>query len=668
MTPIAMRSISRIRSHAARLVAVLIGVTVGPWCLSLGDRAHAQEDPPPAVSWTLVSVDAKLDDEGRYRVTETHDVTIRSDVLTLTHTVGLGTDQSVVFESLTQVEPDGTETPLVLGDAAVLGQYEDLGDMLRWAYKESGAPFLQPISLRFRIRYELVGALAPAWDLPAGPGVLDPMSGSYQNPLDRLPQALAIWSEASPGLTRHWRLDHDFLFPDRDGSAYALEQIDYRVEYGRAWRLVDPERDIGIATAGVDYRVQRTFEYLPPGAPSAVPVLPAATRMGALVALPVAGLLFWLIFVLVELLPRRGRRPADATFFGEAVVTLPPEVVARLVLRAPGEVDFSKLAVRLVAERKLSVQLLDESESGGHALVRMRLLVDPATLHPFERASLEPIFDGAREVATDELQRRHAGRSFDPDAIVAAAWEAHAPAPPREKRPITAFVAWVLGAAGLCFGVRDVVSRNREPFALMASALAASMAHRLTPVEWWWGRRTFAWSLLLLVPLAVFVAIGTAIHLWPDRPLGPDAALCATLILLAAYQALLATVPPARSEIARRKDDVLRARRFAAAELRKPHPQLRDAWVPHLEALDLGAALERFRTERASQPLGRDRAGVDAEVRIEAPFTGRAPSPPSLPKGWEDGFSVPPGRTRRRRDEQDEDDEETAAEDDETKA
>jgi hypothetical protein len=321
---------------------------------------------------------------------------------------------------------------------------------------------------------------------------------------------------------------------------------------------------------------------------------------------------------------------------------------------------------RLASERKITLQQLEQSEAGGPALVRLRLLVEPSALHPYEWAALEPVFAGAREVATDELQRRHAGERFDPDALVAKAYDTHVPAPPSEGRPLASAVAWALGAAGIFFGVRDLVTRSREPFALLAALIAGSFAHRLTPTRWWWGRRTPAWSLLLLLPLGVLVLSAAAIQLWPDRPLGPDSALCSTLILLGAYQGLLASLPAARSEVARRRDDLARARRWAVAELRKPHPQLRDAWVPHLEALGLGAALERWRSQRSSNPLiGRDRAGLDADVRFEAPFTARAPARPSRADDWEAGFYVPPGaRTRHPREEDDESDEEESEKND----
>lgn len=83
------------------------------------------------------------------------------------------------------------------------------------------------------------------------------------------------------------------------------------------------------------------------------------------------------------------------------------------------------------------------------------------------------------------------------------------------------------------------------------------------------------------------------------------------------------------------------ARRWALAELRKPRPDLSDAWVEALEALGAGRALARWKAGYGGALGGGDLGEMGpTDLRAGPGFTGEPPKAPVLPDGWIYGFSV----------------------------
>ena len=77
------------------------------------------------------------------------------------------------------------------------------------------------------------------------------------------------------------------------------------------------------------------------------------------------------------------------------------------------------------------------------------------------------------------------------------------------------------------------------------------------------------------------------------------------------------------------------------AELRKPRPALRDAWVDALEALGARRALVRWKARHGGSFGGGDLGDTGSpELPAGPPFTGDPPKAPTLPGGWIYGFSA----------------------------
>jgi hypothetical protein len=126
----------------------------------------------------------------------------------------------------------------------------------------------------------------------------------------------------------------------------------------------------------------------------------------------------------------------------------------------------------------------------------------------------------------------------------------------------TLTLGW-LPAFGASFALRDRVERFTGPFVGIAAGLALQLA---------------ALAFVPLLPQA--------------KPL----ALFAAVVYLLGLTRAVATSMQTRQSADRieRRRHLVRARRWLAAELRKPAPGLEDAWVPYLVAFGLASEMDRW--------------------------------------------------------------------------
>lgn len=601
------------------------------------------------VVWTLIDVVARLDNDGRLFVAETHHLWVSGPVSALDREFGLGTDQAFVLTRLAWVDPaTGATLPLARGAPSVAGRYEVYPRHVRWSLGDGGARSQEVETGVYRFEYEISNAVSPAWALPSGPGPLV-REPDFQNPWDGLGQVLADWREAWP-LVGRYRLDHDVLLPSRDGPGFEFRRIDYRLEYGTAWRLLRPEADIGKATRDVDYRVRPVLEYLRPGPPPASAWREAAIRLGSIAAVPALGALLWLVFVLAEMFAIRGWRHLDAAWMRTHLLAETPVAIARRLGGLPRPPSAEAVLSGLAGAGKIRIEVeppppaeSDDKENDEDATVRLRLLVPRESLSALDRPVVDAFFPDGDESGTELLRRHYRDEGFDPDAVVGRALEAaFPPAQARRWSPIGKVVALALGAAGVGLHVQDLVALGRLPYTLGGALMGGALVASLWGTGWHGGRlpRRAIWLLLGLPVLTLWAVV---LHLVGTQPLGVHASAGLPLLCLAWYQTMLSGARlPGRGAARRRLTDLARARRFGAAELRRPYPRLQDAWIPHLEALDLGPALERWRARHGrGMGAGRDLAGLDPSEALAGPrFTGRPPAPFVGPEGWIDGLDV----------------------------
>ncbi len=261
--------------------------------------------------------------DARVTVVETHDIVLETTGRNTFRTFGLGADQAIRLTAMTRIGPDGEPHPLKAVDT-VAGpdeyRYYDRGHVYF-----SIPPLGERVAVHYRFEYELIGAVAPAWAIAAGPGSRASDEQEFFWPWERVGHVVADWRRAWPALTTRYRFDHDVLLPSREGPGYTFRQIDYRLEYDTAWRDIAPADDIGAATHGA-YRTHKVFDYLGTALPAQATTAPAAMRLASVAALPIAGTLGWLLVVAVARL--RGGPPIDRTFVDTRILTRAPEEIA----------------------------------------------------------------------------------------------------------------------------------------------------------------------------------------------------------------------------------------------------------------------------------------------------------------------------------------------------
>ena len=616
------------------------GAFVAAAAMSLAAAAplHADE-------WMLIDVRTHLANDARVTVVETHHVVLESTGRNTYRAFGLGADQAIRLTALTRIGPDD-EPHRLKAVETVAGpdqyRYYDMGHV-----HFSIPPLGDRVAVQYRFEYELVGAVAPAWTIAAGPGSRASNELDLFWPWDRIGHVVADWRRAWPAMTTRYRFDHDVLLPSRDGPGNVFRQIDYRLEYDTAWRDIAPKADIGAEAHGA-FRTARVFDYLRPGIPSQATTPRAALRLASLAALPIAGTLGCLLVVSAARLRRQP--PIDRTFVESRFLTRAPEEIAFLYDdKRPVAAD---VLARLAGEAAISIHVdrptghsFDDADDDAPMRLHMRRVAADATLTAFERDIVDDVFGDARELTTASHRQRHAGRDYDPDTVVErrlrAAREAASGAKPGAAQ--AAGTRWSPARIGLLlvfvFGLGSVLRYSGEmgdviPIVGIWAFVVLSLVNGW-PTAWWYPGRSVRG---LLVPLVVLFLMHLTVLLIPNRPLPAEGWAASAIAMLAGYFLVLARsrIPGGGGGVVA---DLLRMRAYAQGELQRPRPQLDDRWIPRLRALGLGPAIEAWRSRHSGAFASPPEHG-DRPLITSAHFSGMSPPPWKGPDGWADALTL----------------------------
>ncbi len=609
--------------------------------------AHAQGS---LVTWNRLDVVSRLDNDGRLEVTETHELKVSGDATIINRPFNQAADQSVTVHGVFRLEWDGSRKPLK--NAPVEGA--DCYQVYRWGLQFSlkgdhDPAFEGVVTRRYTIEYELNGALTPAWDMAAGRLPLDGGT-SPRNPLERAKEVLAGWREAWPGIDRHYRLDHDVIFPSR-GSTEGLTELNYHLEYDTAWQLLDKDRDLGIATPDVDYRVQRILRYLPEGRPKAVDPNPAWLRLTSMAAPLVLGLGFGLLFLAMDRLLHPSPR-VDRALFESRVASQPKELILDQLGEEASAPSFQTFLLRMAAQKKIAIAVESQATDETDAKVRLRLTTARAKLSAFEREVVQEIFGDQDTLSTADIQDRFRGETFNPNRIVDAAFGKLRSRRTATGRPLLSALHLSFMAVGVVLMGKSLVDQTMaDPAPLFAGLVPGNILVTM----WAAGSKTRRPGLISIsIGVLALGLLGAALALSPNTPLSGAAALGLAFLSTGHCVGLIARMPkPGPADL-----ELDAARRWALAELRKPRPDLRDDWVDALEGLGAGRALARWKARYGGSFGGGDLGEMGPmDLSAGPPFTGAPPKPPILPGGWIRGFSVD------RDDDDDDEDEEDEGDD-----
>ena len=618
----------------------------------------ARSDDIPAVEWRVIDIDARLDAAGRFHLIETHHIRLTdAGVWSPFREFGLSVDQSIAMKAVTRIDAAGAEHPL--SEAEVTGpdqyRYYHLGHL----YLRS-PEFRAGEEVTYRFEYELLGALSPAWGIGAGPKELTEES-PWVAPWTRAGQIVADWREAWPDPEhRLYRLDHDVLYPSRDGPGYVVRRIHYRLEFDPVWKEVHPEVDLAKITYDVDYRVRHLVRYMGEGRPSGADWTASLKRIGVLVAVPAAALLMWLMAIAVEAVRMRLSGSVDSAFIAEHLLSLSPEMVGPLLDRhgqAPAPTADSVLS-RLAAERKISIEVEPRREpssagnragrNGGEDAVedredasdeaevalRLTLNVPLSALPRFERSFLEGAFGSGKHATGDRLREGWNEKGLTLDGALRTLVAEQTPvAQVRSWSQIALFFAMAWGA---WLQIQPLNRNDPVPFLVMADFVVLALAEAW-PRSWWHGLRP---HLPLLSPFAFMFVATIAAQLITNRPFPATSWIGSAVIAIAGYAiVLLGVAVPSTGPLAQIRR-LARIRGHVAAELTRAQPQLDDRWMPHLLALGLGGAIAKWRDRAASgQEASTDLTDLAASSSFSSTrFTARLPPPYTGPAGWRDGL------------------------------
>ncbi|MDP3717528.1 MAG: DUF2207 domain-containing protein [Acidobacteriota bacterium] len=536
-----------------------------------------------ALHWDLVEVAAHLDAEGRLNVTETQTMVFYGDWNGGERRFNIRPRQQLRLVSLERA--DGDRSIPMVRDSSLddVDDYAFTDDTtLRWRSRlPDDAPF-ESASRTYVLRYQLSNIVLKNGD--------------------------------------DYTLDHDFLFPDRQG---VITRASVALTFDSAWQ---PQAEV---------QSRYTAEQVPPGRGLVVTIPLRYTGAGVPVALatdlPLGivralwSLLLIPIVVVGWVFARErwyGRfaplhAQVDEAWIREHIVKHPAEVVAAAWDTKVEGAEVVALIARLVAEGKLTSGAKKKS-------MTLHLAVDRDTLDGYERALVDGLFFQKRtDTSTALVQRHYKKTGFDPVDLIRPGLEERAAAIlPAGRTPWRVpMVATVLyGAGAVLVGLEwmnDYISTTVAALltfgALTLVLVARAQGLRFRANIQWGPNKAFA----SLIPVALGVG-AAALYLWRWADSGVEPAtdslvvgvvLLALSVLFAGVGALKSTQH--RAALAFRKT-LASGREFFIAELAKDRPALRDEWFPWILAFGLGKHMDEWSAQRDSGSTKRSGGGTSS--------------------------------------------------------
>ncbi|MCS7467102.1 hypothetical protein NZK35_10660 [Stieleria sp. ICT_E10.1] len=511
-----------------------------------------------AAELTRITVDGHLANDGRFQVTETHDHRIDQGHESGFRSFGLSVDQSIASLKITRIGDDGMETPLL--DRGAANREVDGPDQFRY-YRRGHIYFRYPevtgeTELRYRLDYELVHAVSPAWGLGAGWDPLTPEDG-FGSPWRRWKSIVADAKEAWPAPDRRYRLDHSVLFPERDENRETAFELNYNLRFDSAWREVDATAELARVTPDIEYRVRRLFEYLPAGRPSATNELQHETRVESVVAVLVLGPILFLVYLIFEALTA-GKR-FDASAVAERLRSLTPDEVQTYFQSSARPSSLQDLLSRLESEGKLSVEPVLNHKGKETDELQLRLLAPRASLPPVEQEFVTWIFGEGDTTTSEAIRNSSRASGVDPSRY----WQSLiAESTSHEGASRLPRITFLPIAIGLWGGSLQLNGLQRDDD-LMVVVVVNFLALMLTlgwPKRWWHVGVARRGLLLHLIVLATLYA---AMHLVVNRPYAAQAWIGSAISILAYFCAqLIATWMPHRG-VWQIKRELYRVRQYA---------------------------------------------------------------------------------------------------------
>ena len=428
---------------------------------------------------------------------------------------------------------------------------------LRWRSRMPGDPPFDHQTIRYRLRYRLSNILVT--------------DGS------------------------DYTLDHDFLFPERDG---AIARFTLTLALNPVWTPKGDARENYSAeniAPGNGFLVTIPLRYSGDLAPAVRDTTRSPEIVQAtLILLAFSGVALAGFFLRERSLGRFEPVPenVDDGWMQEHILAHPAEVIGASWDDGIASAEVVALIARMESEGKLKSDAKKEE-------MKLHLLVDRSTLAGYERRLVDKLFfDNRTTTSPTAIKSHYKKQGLQPAEEISKELGVRVDAllGPHGTSKIVGLTVLVLTIAGLVMGFLDWREGRGSTWgtpvlgvvALIVLAIAWNRG-ALFRMNIHWGMPRFWW---MLTP-ALIVLLATATYLW--FWVGPGDVETSIMLsrALATLTAaiVLATVAGGRTRRAREaiamRKKLAAGREFFLRELSKPDPALRDEWMPWLLAFGL---------------------------------------------------------------------------------
>ena len=524
-----------------------------------------------ALHWDNIEVTAHLDAEGRLLVTETQTIVFTGDWNGGERRFNIRPRQELRFISLDRIESDGPK-PMVQDDSlAAVDDFAFPDDTtLRWRSRLPADPPFDNTSISYVLRYQLSNIVLKNGD--------------------------------------EYTLDHDFLFPDRDG---VIDRASVTLTFDPEWQpqtSVQSRYTAENVKAGNGMVITIPLRFTGARAPVARDTsLPRGIvrALWLLLAVPIVAI-GW-AFARERWYGRFAplQTQIDEAWIREHIVNHPAEVVAAAWDTNIESAEVVALIARLVAKGTLKSEATKKSMS-------LHLQVDRSELDGYERALVDALFVDDRTHTSTEIVKRHYKKTgFNPSDVIRDGLKARAAAilPPGRMPWRVPFVATVLYAGGAILLAREWMNGrigNTVAALFVVGTLPLILLARRNGLRF---RANIQWGamkgLSSVLPGGAFIVIA-AVYLWRWADAGeiPASDGLVTGIVMLTLSVLFTGVSALKSTqhraaLAFRKT-LASGREFFIGELAKEQPALRDEWFPWVLAFGLGKQMDDWSAARAS--------------------------------------------------------------------
>ena len=569
--------------------------------LCVSSPAQAQR----VLTWESINVAARLEHDGALLIAEEQAMVFTGDWNGGERRFNIRPRQRLEFIDIARLTDAGWQ---VLSEDSDLDSVDDFAFTerytLRWRSRMPEDPPFSHQVIRYRLRYRLSNILVK--------------DGS------------------------DFTLDHDFLFPERNG---AIDRFALKLELDPVWSPKTGAPDTYSAAnlaPGRGFVVTIPLRYTGDLAPgirdtSRPPEIVQATWL----LLAFSGIALAWFFLRERSLGRFEPLPAgiDEGWLREHILAHPAEVVGATWDDGIGSAEVVSLIARMESEEKLRSDLKDKE-------MKLHLLVDRDKLEGYERTLVDKLFFDHRSTTSPAAIRSHYQKQgLQPAEEISKELGARVDAllGQRGKTKIVGLIVFVLVLAGLAMGFLDWRQGNGSSWgtpvlgvvALIVLAIAWNRG-ALFRMNIHWGMKRFWW--MLTPALVVLTATTAFLWYWVGPGEVETTPMLSRALAVLAAAIVLATVAGGRSRRSREalafRKKLAAGREFLISELEKPEPALRDEWMPWLLAFGLSKHVDDWSAQRAPEQV----SSGGSRVVTSSGWSGSSSSPSSSGSSW-GGFS-----------------------------